>query len=122
MQTTSKYRIKYLLYIVIGIIVFVFFVFSLYGIEIFQRSVTFSKRPEQHSKITDILEQPINGSKIRKTITVDKNTVKVLCWVMTAPQNHLTKAIHVKRTWGKRCNKLIFISEKDGKQFRVVKF
>lgn len=36
--------------------------------------------------------------------------VKLLCWVMTAVENHKKKAIHVKNTWGKRCNKILFIS------------
>jgi hypothetical protein len=30
------------------------------------------------------------------------NEIKVLCMIMTNPKNHKSKAIHVKKTWGKR--------------------
>ena len=50
------------------------------------------------------------------------NEVRVLCWIMTNPKNHRSKAVHVKQTWGRRCNILLFMSSETGIHFYAVMF
>ncbi|XP_017155228.1 glycoprotein-N-acetylgalactosamine 3-beta-galactosyltransferase 1 isoform X2 [Drosophila miranda] len=45
---------------------------------------------------------------------------RVLCMVLTSPKSHRTRAIHIKRTWGSRCNELIFVSTKSDKELGTV--
>ncbi|XP_071101874.1 glycoprotein-N-acetylgalactosamine 3-beta-galactosyltransferase 1-like [Haliotis cracherodii] len=45
---------------------------------------------------------------------------RVLCWIMTSPQNLETKARVVRDTWAKRCNKVIFISSTTDPKFPTV--
>lgn len=46
--------------------------------------------------------------------------VRVLCWVLTTPKYHKTRAIHVLRTWGKRCNKIYFMTSEPDDELPTV--
>eukprot|EP00049_Salpingoeca_infusionum_P003647 m.69143 g.69143 ORF g.69143 m.69143 type:complete len:539 (-) comp12216_c1_seq2:184-1800(-) len=39
-----------------------------------------------------------------------KSTGRILCWIMTHPDNHDTKARAVMNTWGKHCDRLVYVS------------
>lgn len=40
-----------------------------------------------------------------------KEKMKILCYVITSVKYHKTRAQHVKNTWGKRCDYLVFFSD-----------
>lgn len=46
--------------------------------------------------------------------------VRVLCWVMTGPNNLETKARHVKNTWTRHCNIVVFMSSVEDPDFPTV--
>ncbi|KAH8297572.1 hypothetical protein KR054_003244 [Drosophila jambulina] len=48
------------------------------------------------------------------------NETRILCMVLTMPKHHQTKAAEVKLTWGRRCNKLVFISSQEDKELGAI--
>lgn len=46
--------------------------------------------------------------------------VRILCWVMTGPSNLEKKARHVKSTWSRHCNVVVFMSSVDDPDFPTV--
>ncbi|XP_055518175.1 glycoprotein-N-acetylgalactosamine 3-beta-galactosyltransferase 1-like isoform X2 [Leucoraja erinacea] len=46
--------------------------------------------------------------------------VRILCWVMTRPQNLENKTKHVKATWVKHCNSVLYMSSEENKDFPTV--
>jgi glycoprotein-N-acetylgalactosamine 3-beta-galactosyltransferase len=48
------------------------------------------------------------------------NQVRILCWVLTMPDAHESKARHVQATWGKHCDILYFVSTKEDEKLPVL--
>ncbi|CAL1608935.1 unnamed protein product [Knipowitschia caucasica] len=46
--------------------------------------------------------------------------VRILCWVMTGPNNLEKKTRHVKATWTRHCNMVVFMSSVDDPDFPTV--
>ncbi|MEE6510612.1 hypothetical protein FKM82_030596 [Ascaphus truei] len=46
--------------------------------------------------------------------------VRVLCWIMTTPNNLPTKTIHLKYSWTRHCNVVLFMSSTTNEHFPTI--
>lgn len=64
-----------------------------------------------------------NATILVNTTVADylEQNVRVLCWILTHPDNHRSKAVHVKNTWGRRCDKLLIMSSEEDTELNTIK-
>ncbi|XP_071990941.1 glycoprotein-N-acetylgalactosamine 3-beta-galactosyltransferase 1-like isoform X2 [Engystomops pustulosus] len=68
-------------------------------------------------KVNENAQTSADDSSISEEL---ERKVRVLCWVMTAPDNLKTKAIHVKNTWTRHCNVTLFMSSVTSDEFPTI--
>lgn len=66
------------------------------------------KNHTEKDKHLNVINGNINDGSIISNVIYEN--VRILCWIMTHPNNTYKKAIHINETWGKKCTKLIFIN------------
>ena len=57
----------------------------------------------------------------RGYLTPEVNGTRILCWIMTTPDNIPERAKSVKDTWGKHCDTLLFFSSKEDPNFPAIR-
>ena len=49
-----------------------------------------------------------------------KKNIRLLCWVLCDPNDLSKRVVHVKNTWGKRCDIMLYMSSKENRTFPTI--
>ncbi|XP_068997279.1 glycoprotein-N-acetylgalactosamine 3-beta-galactosyltransferase 1-A isoform X1 [Embiotoca jacksoni] len=66
------------------------------------------------------LLHPHHADEDSRVADVLYQKVRVLCWVMTGPYNLQNRARHVRATWTRHCNVMVFMSSEEDLNFPTV--
>lgn len=102
----KKPKIRSYLNFVVG------FVITIFTYNIFKENTQNSQLSRYESLSNELYENKLAEMLFKE--------VKILCWVFTHPANHKVRSIHVKNTWSKRCNKLLFMSSEEDPDLPIV--
>lgn len=69
----------------------------------------------QQKKISHSHIQSVHWSTNHSVADHMRQEIRILCWIMTGPVKHKTRAQNVRHTWGRHCNTLLFMSTIEGK-------
>ncbi|XP_023152914.2 glycoprotein-N-acetylgalactosamine 3-beta-galactosyltransferase 1-A isoform X2 [Amphiprion ocellaris] len=70
--------------------------------------------------LSEALEKATVADEDSQVADVLYKKVRVLCWVMTGPYNLQSKARHVRATWSRHCNLVLFMSSVADPDFPTV--
>ncbi|XP_075161519.1 glycoprotein-N-acetylgalactosamine 3-beta-galactosyltransferase 1-like [Haematobia irritans] len=109
--------LKKLLWLVVGLIMGIQFTILWFDdVPIEHKSINFGK----HLSLNLTGSRHHHSAASNSTAEYLYNNTRVLCWITTHPTNHMNKAIHIRHTWGRRCNKLLFISTEEDDRLPTV--
>ncbi|KAM4630092.1 glycoprotein-N-acetylgalactosamine 3-beta-galactosyltransferase 1 [Polymixia lowei] len=70
----------------------------------------FSLRYANDGNVNRQVLQHIHTGEDRNLAANLSQTTRILCWIMTGPKNLESRTKHIKFTWAKHCNKVLFMS------------